>query len=254
MNPRPVRFTVAEAWQAWVGARDLAAREWLLVHYASLIKYVAGRLAAGLPRRVDTNDLVSAGMFGLIDAIERFDPGNGAKFETFAVPRIRGAILDSLRSLDWVPRTVRTRSRRIQDAITELEHEHGRAPTDAEIAARLEIDVDVLGTWLSDVAAASVGPLDHVTVDAQPAADDRDFNRATTPHVAVEASEMRATMRRAIKSLPDKERRVLLMYYEDNLTLAQIGEVLDVTESRVSQIHAKAVLQMRAKMAAADYR
>ena len=97
MNPRPVRFTVAEAWQAWVTARDLAAREWLLVHYASLIKYVAGRLAAGLPRRVDTNDLVSAGMFGLIDAIERFDPGNGAKFETYAVPRIRGAILDSLR-------------------------------------------------------------------------------------------------------------------------------------------------------------
>lgn len=253
MNPRPVRFTVAEAWTAWVAARDLAAREWLLVHYASLIKYVAGRVGAGLPKRVDTNDLVSAGMFGLIDAIERFDPANGAKFETFAVPRIRGAILDSLRSFDWVPRSVRARSRRIQDAITELEREHGRSPSDAEIAAHLSISTDELDGWLTDVAAASVGPLDHVAADTY-VADDRDFHRATTPHVAVEADELRSTMRRAITSLPDKERRVLLMYYEDNLTLAQIGEVLDVSESRVSQIHAKAVLQMRAKMAAADYR
>ena len=122
MNPRPIRLTVDEAWQRWTADRDAYAREWLVVHYASLVKFVAGRLAAGLPKRVEIGDLVSAGMFGLMDAVEKFDPLRGFKFETYAVPRIRGAILDGLRALDWVPRSVRSRARSVEQAISDLEH------------------------------------------------------------------------------------------------------------------------------------
>mgnify|MGYP000946942332 FL=1 len=134
MNARPLRYTIDSAWDAWHESEEGTARDWLVVHYASLVKFVAGRLAAGLPRTVDTGDLVSAGVFGLMNAIDRFDPSQGAKFETYAIPRIRGAILDGLRALDWVPRSVRSRSRSVQDAIAVLEHQHGRSPTDEEIA------------------------------------------------------------------------------------------------------------------------
>jgi RNA polymerase sigma factor for flagellar operon FliA len=137
MNALPVRLTVEQAWTKWHDDKDAAAREWLVVHYASLIKFVAGRLAAGLPKRVDTGDLISAGVFGLMNAIDRFDPAQGVKFETYAIPRIRGSILDSLRALDWVPRSVRSRSRSIETAISDLEHELGRSPSDAEIATKL---------------------------------------------------------------------------------------------------------------------
>jgi RNA polymerase sigma factor for flagellar operon FliA len=216
------------------------------VHYASLVKFVAGRLGAGLPRSVDTGDLVSAGVFGLMNAIDRFDPEQGAKFETYAIPRIRGAILDGLRSLDWVPRSVRSRSRQIQDAIAALEHQLGRAPTDEEIAAELQIEVVELEKWLADVAAGSVGPLDHVAMDATPSHADAQ----TQPGSALEEGELRDAMRQEISKLPEREQAVLVLYYDDGLTLAEIGEALGVTESRISQIHAKAVLQLRSRLAA----
>lgn len=246
MNARPLRYTLDSAWDAWHVSKENMAREWLVVHYASLVKFVAGRLAAGLPRSVDTGDLVSAGVFGLMNAIDRFDPEQGAKFETYAIPRIRGAILDGLRSLDWVPRSVRSRSRQIQDAITALEHELGRTPTDDEIAAELKIDVAELEKWLADVAAGSVGPLDHVAMDATPAEN----NAATQPGSAIEEGELRDAMRTEISKLPEREQAVLVLYYEDGLTLAEIGEALGVTESRISQIHAKAVLQLRSRLSA----
>ena len=148
MNARPLRYTIDSAWDAWHESEESTARDWLVVHYASLVKFVAGRLAAGLPRTVDTGDLVSAGVFGLMNAIDRFDPSQGAKFETYAIPRIRGAILDGLRALDWVPRSVRSRSRSVQDAIALLEHQHGRTPTDEEISAELSITTDELEKWL----------------------------------------------------------------------------------------------------------
>ncbi|MEY3806543.1 MAG: hypothetical protein RIR69_1355 [Actinomycetota bacterium] len=246
MNARPLRYTLDSAWEAWHVSKEHMAREWLVVHYASLVKFVAGRLAAGLPRTVDTGDLVSAGVFGLMNAIDRFDPEQGAKFETYAIPRIRGAILDGLRSLDWVPRSVRSRSRQIQDAITALEHELGRTPTDEEIAAELQIEVAELEKWLADVAAGSVGPLDHVAMDTTPA----EHNAATQPGSAIEEGELRDAMRAEISKLPEREQAVLVLYYEDGLTLAEIGEALGVTESRISQIHAKAVLQLRSRLSA----
>ena len=252
MNALPVRLTVEQAWEQWHGERSVTAREWLVVHYASLIKFVAGRLAAGLPKRVDTGDLIQAGVFGLMNAIDRFDPQHGAKFETYAIPRIRGAILDSLRQLDWVPRSVRSRSRDIESAISTLEHELGRAPSDEEIATKLGIAVAELEKWLSDVAAGSVGPLDHVVADSTPTATHSDMYQSTNPDAVIEADEVRRVMRQEIKKLPERERTVLVLYYDENLTLGEIGEVLGVTESRVSQIHSKAVLQLRSRMRTAD--
>ena len=252
MNALPVRLTVEQAWEQWHAERSVTAREWLVVHYASLIKFVAGRLAAGLPKRVDTGDLIQAGVFGLMNAIDRFDPANGAKFETYAIPRIRGAILDSLRQLDWVPRSVRSRSRDIEGAISALEHELGRAPSDEEIATKLGISTADLEKWLADVAAGAVGPLDHVVADSTPTATHSDMHRSTSPDAVVEADEVRRVMRQEIKKLPDRERTVLVLYYEENLTLGEIGEVLGVTESRVSQIHSKAVLQLRSRLRTAD--
>ena len=246
MNARPVRYSLDSAWQSWHDSREVTAREWLVVHYASLVKFVAGRLAAGLPKSVDTGDLVSAGVFGLMNAIDRFDPSQGAKFETYAIPRIRGAILDSLRSLDWVPRSVRSRSRAVQDAIARLEHELGRTPTDEEIAAELSIEVSELEKWLADIASSSVGPLDHVALDDTPSA-----SGAHEPGRAMEEDELRAAMRTEISKLPEREQAVLVLYYDDGLTLAEIGEALGVTESRISQIHTKAVLQLRSRLAAA---
>jgi RNA polymerase sigma factor for flagellar operon FliA len=218
-----------------------------VVHYASLVKFVAGRLAAGLPKSVDTGDLVSAGVFGLMNAIDKFDPANGAKFETYAIPRIRGAILDGLRALDWVPRSVRSRSRSVQDAIALLEHQLGRTPTDEEISAELKISVEELEKWLADIAAGSVGPLDHVAMDNTAAEADAQIQ----PGRAMEEGELRAAMRAEISRLPEREQAILILYYEDGLTLSEIGEALGVTESRISQIHTKAVLQLRSRLAAA---
>ncbi len=247
MNAIPQRFGIETAWQAWHDSGEPMAREWLVVHYASLVKFVAGRLAAGLPRSVDTGDLVSAGVFGLMTAIEKFDPAHGAKFETYAIPRIRGAILDSLRALDWVPRSVRSRSRSVQDAIATLEHELGRTPTDDEIASALKITTAELEQWLADIAAGSVGPLDHVAMDSAPSENTTELQ----PGHALEQQELRDAMRSEITRLPEREQAVLILYYEDGLTLSEIGEALGVTESRVSQIHTKAVLQLRSRLASA---
>lgn len=247
MNARPHRFTLTTAWEAWHAAQDPDAREWLVVHYASLVKFVAGRLAAGLPKSVDTGDLVSAGVFGLMTAIDRFDPSHGVKFDSFAVPRIRGAILDGLRALDWVPRSVRAKARSVQDAIAALEHSLGRSPTDEEIAAQLKIDVEELHGWLSDVAAGAVGPLDHVALDDTPASGGSE----TQPGRALEDAELRDAMRQEVSRLPEREQAVLVLYYDDGLTLSEIGEVLGVTESRVSQIHSKAVIMLRSRLTAA---
>jgi RNA polymerase sigma factor for flagellar operon FliA len=185
-----------------------------------------------------------------MDAIEKYVPVHGAKFETYAVPRIRGAILDSLRALDWVPRSVRTKARSVQTAITQLEHTMGRAPNDEEIAEELQITVEELQKWLADVAVGTVGPLDHLVADRAPSGVGQQIGPADT---AMEENALRAHMREEIKNLPERERTVLVLYYDENLTLVEIGEILGVTESRVSQIHSKAVLQLRSRLAAAEF-
>ena len=243
---------LARHWQRWTTRRDQSARDHLLVHYSPLVKFVAGRVGAGLPSTVDAGDLVSSGIFGLIDAVERFEPERGLKFETFAAPRIRGAILDALRALDWVPRSVRSRSRSVQDAIAALEQRLGRTPTDDELAEHLGIDVDELGNWLAGIARTTVGPLDRA-IDAglDPVATDQRGHQS--PDDVVQDDELRSAMRAEITRLPERERLVLSLYYDEGLTLVEIGQVIGVTESRVSQIHTKAVLQLRSRLAAADH-
>jgi RNA polymerase sigma factor for flagellar operon FliA len=242
-------FDIDQAWQRWFDRRDPVARDRIIVHYSPLVKFVAGRVGAGLPSSVDPGDLVSAGVFGLIDAVERFDPERGVKFETFAVPRIRGAVFDGLRSLDWVPRSVRSRAREVESAFTELEGKFGRAPTDEELSTHLRISATEFQKWLSSIASTTVGPLDRALVaGAEPRALTGDVPDG--PAMQVEEHEVRRLVKAEVRRLPEREKLVLSLYYDEGLTLAEIGSVLGVTESRVSQIHTKAVLHLRARLSA----
>jgi RNA polymerase sigma factor for flagellar operon FliA len=251
MSTSDLTPALAQAWDDWFDRKDPRARDELIVHYSPIVKFVAGRLAAGLPSSVDTGDLISAGVFGLMDALDRYEPERGAKFETFAIPRIRGAILDGLRALDWVPRSVRTRSRSVENAIAKLEHRLKRAPTDDEIADELGIGQAELQKWLASIAVANVGPLDHLlgttTAEPRPMFDDVDDSPAAT----LEDKELRSLLRGEVRRLPERERTVLALYYDEGMTLAEIGSILGVTESRVSQIHTKAVLMLRTRLTSA---
>jgi RNA polymerase sigma factor for flagellar operon FliA len=236
-------------WQRWIDHRDPVARDRLIVNYSPLVKFVAGRVGAGLPNSVDPGDLVSAGVFGLIDAVERFDPERGVKFETFAVPRIRGAVFDGLRALDWVPRSVRSRAREVEQAFTQLEAQHGRAPTDEELATQLRISPDDFQKWLVSIGSTTVGPLDRaLAAGAEPRPLSGDV--PDSPAAVVEDGEVRRLVRQEVRRLPEREKLVMSLYYDEGLTLAEIGTVLGVTESRVSQIHTKAVLHLRARLSA----
>lgn len=241
---------LAMHWTRWLNRKSSASRDHLIVHYSPLVKFVAGRIGAGLPNSVDPGDLVSSGVFGLIDAIDRFDPERGVKFETFAAPRIRGAIYDGLRQLDWVPRSVRSRAREVERAFSLLEHEMGRGPTDEELAAQLRITEDELARWLASIAATTIGPLDRaVAAGYEP--ESVESAGMEHPVAAIEDQELREVMRTEIRRLPEREKLVLSLYYDEGLTLAEIGDVLGVTESRVSQIHTKSVLHLRSRMSAA---
>jgi RNA polymerase sigma factor for flagellar operon FliA len=236
-------------WDRWFENRDPVARERLIVNYSPLVKFVAGRVGAGLPNSVDSGDLVSAGVFGLIDAVERFDPERGVKFETFAVPRIRGAVFDGLRALDWVPRSVRSRAREVESAFHHLEGSLGRAPSDDELAEHLKITMPEFRKWLASIASTTVGPLDRALLaGADPRALTGDV--PDSPSAVVEEGEVRRLVRQEVRRLPDREKLVMSLYYDEGLTLAEIGGVLGVTESRVSQIHTKAVLHLRARLSA----
>jgi RNA polymerase sigma factor for flagellar operon FliA len=237
-------------WTRWLNRRNSAARDHLIVHYSPLVKFVAGRVGAGLPSSVDPGDLVSSGVFGLIDAIERYDPERGVKFETFAVPRIRGAIYDGLRQLDWVPRSVRSRAREVERGISELEHRLARSPSDEELAEQLRITTTELARWLSSIASTTIGPLDRaIAAGAEPA--QVDGPGSGSPASVIEDRELSRIMRDEIKKLPEREKLVLSLYYDEGLTLSEIGSVLGVTESRISQIHTKSVLHLRSRLHAA---
>jgi RNA polymerase sigma factor for flagellar operon FliA len=241
---------LAMQWERWLKRRSAAARDHLIVSYSPLVKFIAGRVGAGLPANVDPGDLVSSGVIGLIDALERFDPAHGVKFETFATPRIRGAIYDGLRQLDWVPRSVRTKARDVQRAISEFENANGRSPSDQELAEQLGIPREQLDRWLSSIAGATVGPLERaLDAGAEPVALSGDV--PVVPSAIVEHQELSELMRREIGKLPEREKIVLSLYYDEGLTLAQIARVLGVSESRVPQLHSKSVLHLRSRLAAA---
>jgi RNA polymerase sigma factor FliA len=239
-------------WETYKSTGSMSAREALILHYSPLVKYVASRVATGLPATVEQADLASYGMFGLIDAIERFDLTREIKFETYAIPRIRGAIIDELRALDWVPRSVRFKARELEKAYAEIEAREKRAPTDKEVAAHLGTGVEELHDIINQVSFVSVMALDEMISSEKgegvSLADTLADLSGTDPGLGLEANEMRAMLSGAINQLSDREKLVVVLYYFEGLTLAEIGEVLGVTESRVCQIHTKAVGQLRVKL------
>jgi RNA polymerase sigma factor for flagellar operon FliA len=243
-------------WLEYGRTKDLALRDRLIVAYAPLVKYVAGRLGSGLPAHVDEADLVSYGLLGLIGAIERFDPTRDIKFETFAMSRIRGAIIDELRALDWVPRSVRSRAREIERAIAELESKLGRAPTDEEIAAKVGISAEELDESLTDISRSSIAALDELwsvsdAGDQVSLIDTIEDPTGARPADVLDETETRELLADAISRLPEREKLVITLYYYEELTLREIGEVLGVTESRVSQLHTKAVLRLKSRLSGA---
>jgi RNA polymerase sigma factor for flagellar operon FliA len=237
------------------GRRDL--RDRLILRYSPLVKYVAGRVAVGLPQNVDQSDLVSYGIFGLIDAIEKFDLDRGYKFETYAIARIKGAILDELRSIDWVPRSVRAKARSLEKAYAKLEADLHRTPSDEELANELGMTEDQLQQTLGQISFVGLVALDEMLSAGGDRGEsvtlgDTIADAAEGPVAAYEVEEMRQILAEAINRMGDREKIVLTLYYYEGLTLAEIGQVLGVTESRVCQIHTKAVLQLRSKLTSSE--
>ena len=242
-------------WEDFKATAEPAARERLILHYSPLVKYVAGRVGVGLPPNIEQADLVSYGIFGLIDAIEKFDLERAIKFETYAISRIRGAIIDELRALDWIPRSVRSKAREVEKTYATLEAELHRTPTEPEVAARMGIPLGDLHHIFSQVSYVNVVALDELLSvggekgDKLSLGDTLEDTKAEDPVMAFEGEETKFLLARAIEQLPEREKIVVTLYYYEGLTLAEIGRVLGVTESRICQMHTKAVLQLRNKLA-----
>ena len=238
---------------------DQDAREHLILNYSPLVKYVAGRLSANLPQTVENADLISYGIFGLIDAIEKFDPERGIKFETYAIARIKGAIIDELRAMDWVPRSVRARAREIERPTSRSRTSCKRVPTDAEVAGEMGISAQGAPGHLHE-AHLHLGRLLRGAVDrrrrprraARACIGTIQDETAEDPVAIFESEEIKDILAAAIERLPEREKIVIALYYYEGLTLKEIGEVLGVTESRVSQLHTKAVLRLRARLHSAQ--
>jgi RNA polymerase sigma factor for flagellar operon FliA len=243
-----------DLWRRYKTSGDERARERLVVAYAPLVKYVAGRMSSGLPAHVEEADLISYGLGGLISAIERFDMSREIKFETYAITRIRGAIIDELRTLDWVPRSVRARAREFERVNMKLEARLQRAPTDEEMAGELEISVEEFQDALLQISNSTIVALDELWTVSDSSGDQVSLldtlpdHAAPDPEALIDQSELRDRIADAIAALPEREKLVVALYYYENLTLREIGEVLGVTESRVSQLHTKAVLRLRSKL------
>jgi len=243
---------VPDLWTQFKDTGDAKAREGLILHYSPLVKFVAGRMGVGLPRNVEQADLVSYGIFGLIDAIDKFDLERGFKFETYAVNRIKGAILDELRALDWVPRSVRARAREIQRSLAEMEHNLKRSVSDEELAVHMNLPVETLQDQLAEISTLGLVALDELLNtserDSASVGDLLPDPRAADPVAEFETDETRRALADAINRLNERDRLVVTLYYYEGLTLAEIGDVLGVTESRVCQIHTKSVMSLRNRM------
>jgi len=251
------RADVSALWARYKDDGDPAARDELILNFSPLVKYVAGRLASSLPQTVDTADLISYGIFGLIDAIEKYDLSRAIKFETYAIARIKGAIIDELRAMDWVPRSVRSRAREIENAYVALENELKRVPSDQEVADRINVSLKDFQDILTKLSYTSVVSFEELWVggdreDGQSAIGTIRDETADDPVAVFESAEIKDILAQAIERLPEREKTVIALYYYEGLTLKEIGQVLGVTESRVSQLHTKAVLRLRAKLRAAQ--
>ncbi|HEY3373940.1 MAG TPA: RNA polymerase sigma factor WhiG [Candidatus Aquicultor sp.] len=248
---------ISELWLDFKTNECQDARDNLILHYAPLVKYIAGRISANLPQSVDQADLVSYGIFGLIDAIEKFDMSREIKFETYAINRIKGAIIDEIRALDWVPRSVRYRARQLERVFYDLENQLRRPPTDQEVAQAMGVTVEEHNDLLSQLSYTSVLALEELwnvgdKDDKVSLIDSIEDASSPDPAQTFEFAEIKEILADAIRKLPERERTVISFYYYDGLTLREIGEILGVTESRVSQLHTKAILRLKAKMRSAQ--
>jgi RNA polymerase sigma factor FliA len=254
----PAADVLNEAWSGYKEDASPKARDRLILHYSPLVKYVAGRVAVGLPANIEQADLISYGIFGLIDAIDKYDMSRNIKFETYAISRIRGAIIDELRAIDWVPRSVRFKAREVEKAYTSLENKLKRPPSDPEIADEMDVTSDELNRIYTQLSTISIIALDELLVvngdrgDRLSLVETLQDTKARSPADAYEAEEMKGILSKAINRLPEREKMVVTLYYYEGLTLSQIGQVLHVTESRVSQMHTKAVLALRGKIVQAQ--
>ena len=240
-------------WLEYKKTRNPKLRDDFIKQYSPLVKYVAGKVAVGMPNNVEFDDLVGYGVFGLLDAIEKFDPEKNVKFKTYAVTRIRGAIFDELRALDWVPRSVRQKTREIEDTIVSLEANLGRTATDSEIAKALGVTESEFQQSLLKISGTSVLSLNDVWYSGDDServsiGDSIEGPSVFNPDMVVERDEIKRVIVESINELPEKEKLVLVLYYYEDLTLKEIGKVLEVTESRVSQLHTRAILRLRAKL------
>lgn len=240
-------------WERFKETNQQVDRDELIVYYAPLVKYVASRVAAGLPQNVEQSDLISYGMFGLIDAIVKFDPGRGFKFQTYAISRIKGAILDELRSIDWVPRSVRAKAKQLERATSKLEAQLHRPPTESELADEMDLTHAQLNNIYRQISSLGIVALDEMISFGGGGGDgatlgDTLADGSDGPGRMYEHVETRHLLSEAIATMGERERLVLTLYYYENLTLAQIGTVLGVTESRVCQIHTKSMMQLKSRM------
>ncbi len=247
---------ISKLWAEYKGSKSREARDRLIVHYSPLVKYVAGRVSVGLPQSIDQADLVSYGIFGLIDAIDKFDLSRNVKFETYAIVRIKGAIIDELRSIDWVPRSVRTKAKAVEKAFAKLEASLLRTPTDAEVATEMGITQEELQSVFQQLSFVGLIALDEMlTVSGERGESttlgDTIADKSDGPMQVFEVEETKEALADAINHLADREKIVLTLYYYEGLTLAEIGDVLGVTESRVCQIHSKAVIRLRSRLVTA---
>lgn len=241
-------------WESYKIHNEDSARESLILEYAGLVKYVAGRMAISLPPNVQQDDLISYGIFGLIDAIEKFDLDRNIKFETYAISRIRGAICDGLRSMDWVPYSIRQKAKELEQTYARLEHQIGRAVTDEEICEALNINKRQFSHLLAETSFSSFLSLDDLwKIDKDGGSSMRIIDtiqdeNALDPVTTVVFEEQKRILSDAINKLPEREKLVIALYYYEGLTLKEIGKVLGVSESRISQMHTKAVLRLRGRL------
>lgn len=239
----------AKLWDDYARTRSPEIREKIILEYAPLVKLVAGRLSMYLGYNVEYDDLVGYGVFGLIDAIDKYDNMKAVKFETYASLRIRGAILDQIRKMDWIPRTIRQKQKKIDAAIKEIENEKGRAATDEEIAKSLGISDGEYLSWQSQMKVTGVVSLDEFMESGTEApAQQNSQQRFETPEEVIEKEEMKKVLGQALELLTEKEKKVILLYYYEDLTLKEISNVLEVSESRISQLHTRALQKLKSKM------
>lgn len=236
-------------WEKYTKNPTQEMREQIIIEYAPLVKIVAGRLSMYLGGNVEYEDLVSYGVFGLIDAIDKFDTNKDVKFETYASLRIRGSILDQIRKMDWIPRTVRQRQRKIDEAIKSLEARTGKTPTDEMLAKELGVSGEELLSWQSQLKVTNVVSLNEfVESGNEPVMDAKGNFRFAQPEEVIAETELKRMLKDAMQLLTEKEQKVILLYYYEDLTLKEISRVLEVSESRISQLHTKALQKMKKKM------